>query len=262
MSEDGIKHYKTVIRGLEKDFDTIRERLLPLSGAIKHTQKLSAFDVLTELDDEVEKLLAKRLNELDPGTPIVGEEQGGDRTARRYWLIDPIDGTIHFTRGNDFCTIMMALIEDLKPVVGIIYNLANKDLYYAIKGVGAYKNGQRLKTSTRTHREAMVLTEIRLGSQHNLAIYQELSKRFKLMNLCCAGYEFIMVADGRAEARVCLDPFGNDYDFAAGSLIVQEAGGIVQDLEGNDYKTTHSDMIIAASQPVYQEIQSIITAIR
>ncbi len=84
--------------------------------------------------------------------------------------------------------------------------------------------------------------------------YADLAKQYKLMNLSCAGYEFIMVAAGFAEARVCLDPFGYDYDFAPGVLLVEEAGGFVATISGEEYDTDKKNFIAANSRFTYDVI--------
>lgn len=251
-------NYPELITAIEKDIRHLGSYVANLVGNVSHAKKTHAYDLLTEIDAEVENTLKARLAMLDPDTPVVGEETGGDRSAQRYWLIDPIDGTIHFVRGNHFCTIMIALIEDGIPTVGIIYNITTQELYSAIKGQGAYKNGERISTSAREINEAVVLAEINVRKSNNQLKFYNLMTNVKCMNLICAGYEFAMVADGRAEGRVCIDPFGNDYDFAAGSLLVQEAGGVVKTFDGADYDVTQKDFIVAASLKMYYNLLTII----
>jgi myo-inositol-1(or 4)-monophosphatase len=250
--------YASLITKIEKDVRRLGARVMDLGGKIPHSTKTHAYDLLTDIDAEVENELKEILAILDPHTPVVGEETGGDRNVARYWLIDPIDGTIHFVRGNPFCTIMMALIEDGIPTVSIIYNVATQEFYSAIKGQGSYKNGIRISTSPRDITEAVVLTEINIRKTDNLQKLHNIATKTKVMNLVCAGYEFAMVADGRAEARVCIDPFGNDYDFAAGSLLVQESGGVAKTFDGENYDVNKKNFVVASSLKMYYDIVKII----
>ena len=250
--------YSQLISTLEKDIRRLGTYVASLVGDVEHSQKTHAYDLLTTIDAEVEDALKARLAILDPDTPVVGEETGGDRSVSRYWLIDPIDGTIHFVRGNHFCTIMLALIENGIPTASIIYNITTQEFYSAIKGQGSYKNGVRISTSTREINQAVILMEINIRKPGNLQKFYNLATNTKWMNLICAGYEFAMIADGRAEARICIDPYGNDYDFAAGSLLVQEAGGVVKTFDGDEYDVTKKDFVVASSSKVYYDILTII----
>lgn len=252
LNQDEFNRYKDVIKSLEVEFHELSDVLVAAAGKISHIKKLNPYDLLTELDVAVEDRITEHLSKLDPSIAVVGEERGGDRSAARYWLIDPIDGTIHFVRGNPFYCIMLALIVDKIPVVSIIYNFATRELFYAVKGYGAYRNGEPLQASDRPLREAIVQTEINLHTEHNLKLQQKLSKEFRLLSLFCPGYEYSMIASGKAEARICIDPFGKDYDFAPGALLVQEAGGVAKNLSGEDFKTTDRNFIVASSESVYR----------
>lgn len=254
MKLEEVKLYTHIISELGNELENLSGTLTSTSGTISHTKKLNPYDLLTKLDVTVEDRVTARLRALDPNTPIVGEERGGDRTNSRYWLIDPIDGTIHFVRGNPFYCFMIALIVDDMPIVSMIYNFSTKELFHAIKGFGAYLNSARVQVSARSVQEAIVQTEVRLDSTANLQLQQLLFTKFRLLSLFCPGYEFGMIASGKAEGRICIDPFGKDYDFAPGALLIQEAGGIAKNLKGDDYRTTDSDIIVASSEEVYNEL--------
>ena len=254
MKTEDIQKYTNIIDSLGDELRGLSDSVVGSSGTIGHTKKLNPYDLLTELDVAVEDHITARLRSLDPNTPVVGEEMGGDRDSDKYWLVDPIDGTIHFVRGNPFYCFMIALIVDKEPVVSLIYNFSNKDLFHAIKGHGAYHNGTIILVSERPVREAIIQTEINLHNTPNTRLQQLLSTKFRLLSLFCPGYEFSMIAAGKAEGRICIDPFGKDYDFAPGVLLVQEAGGVARNLSGNDYRTTDSDLIVASSEEVYQAL--------
>lgn len=258
MNDTQIDKYENIVRALTADLHETGKAVVAASGSIAHSQKLNPYDLLTEQDVAVEDRITKRLHELDPDTPVVGEERGGDRTVERYWLIDPIDGTIHFVRGNPFYCSMVALVVDGEPVVSIIYNFVTQELFHAIKGRGAYCNGIAIRTSSRTPKEAIVQTEIILRNDKNLQIHGRLSNKFRLMSLFAPGYEYAMIASGRAEARICIDPAGKDYDFAPGTLLVQEAGGVAKNLLGKDFRTTDRDFITASSLEVYEDLRSVV----
>lgn len=262
MKSKEIKKYSEIIEILGKELRDLSDAIVSKSGAISHTKKLHAYDLLTELDVTVEDRITATLRNLDPDTPVVGEERGGDRTNSRHWLIDPIDGTIHFVRGNPFYCFMVALIENHEPIVSLIYNYETGELFHAIKGHGAYRNGAVLKVSERPPQEAIVVTEINLKQNHNVVLQQLLTIKYRLLCVFSPGYEFSMIAAGKAEARMCIDPFGKDYDFAPGSLLVREAGGVAKNLHGEDYRTIDTDLIVASSEEIYQALLQEVNASR
>lgn len=194
-----------------------------------------ANDVVTKLDFEVEEFLTREFNALDPTISFVGEEYGGDRTAKKYWLVDPIDGTMHFVRGMPFCTTMVALVEDGKVVFSAIYDFLNDDIYFAKKGGGAYKNSEPIQVSERPFHYAIASLETRTEKEENRTLRKKLREHMKFVQLICAGYEFILVATGKTEGRICYDPYGKDYDYAPGSLLVEEAGGVVVNVGKKTY---------------------------
>src|ERR1700734_335922 len=106
---------------------TTRAMLLPYWGNIQQTDQKSdrPEDAVTELDRSVEKYLREKLITQYPGIGFVGEEFGGDRGDRMWWLCDPIDGTGHFIRGLPFCSVMLALVTKREVLLGIIYDFVN-----------------------------------------------------------------------------------------------------------------------------------------
>lgn len=255
----GMQQYEKIISELEPEIRACGDIIHKNFGNVEYRNKSQlAHDAVTEFDLEIEKRLIKKLGEVDPEAPVIGEETGGSRKAHRHWLIDPIDGTLHFTRGIPFSSIMLACIEDTIPVAGIIYVAMEDNFFSAIKGQGAYKNGDRIHTSKRPFSEAVVITEINLQTGNNEALSNNVSKKTTVANLACAGYEFALLAEGKTEGRICKDPYGSDYDFAPGAILVQEAGGVVKHFDGSNYTTKNNDFIAAASKDMYGHIVKII----
>lgn len=233
----------------------VRDVLMPFYGNVSRTANKSddAFDIVTELDIKAEEFLAERLKTAFPDIEFVGEESGGNRNAERFWLVDPIDGTQHFVRGMPFCTTMVALIEGSEVVFGAIYDFVKDDLYLAEKGHGATLNGQKIKVSDRSLKESFMGWEIHLDKPENLKIFLELEKRCAFFKAVVAGYEFALVASGKIDGRISFDPYGKDYDFAPGALLVAEAGGVVANLGSRSYDYRNTDFI-AANPRVFKEL--------
>ena len=232
-----------------------RRKSLPLWGKVEvQSQKsASATDVVTKIDFEIEEYLAKEFTKIDPTIAFVGEEHGGDRTAPRHWLADPIDGTAHFVRGLPFCTTIMALIENGKVSFSAIYDFVNDIMYHAERGKGAYKNSETIRVSDRPLGSSLMFYESNLNKDDNLNTYLAFKKKTTILNTLNAGYEFSLIASGKIEGRICLDPFGKDYDFAPGSLLVAEAGGIVANIGSKEFDCQNLNFI-AANKVVYEEL--------
>jgi myo-inositol-1(or 4)-monophosphatase len=224
-----------------------REMLMPKYGRIEELGRKSthAASAVTELDHAVEAFLAAELALVDPRSGFVGEETGGDREASRFWLCDPIDGTMYFIRGMPFCTTMLALIEDGKVRFGVIYDFVNDAAYHAELGSGAFMNAERIRVSERDAQSACVMIESDISQKANLARFARVSFDFVTTKTICSGYEHVLVASGKAEARICCQPFGSDYDYAPGALLIQEAGGIVANLGKRTYDFRDYDYIAA-----------------
>lgn len=231
-----------------------RSMLLPVWGNIASKSKGGGpVDVVTALDLEVEQYLSTKLAELDPSISFAGEEFGGSREEKRFWLCDPIDGTAHFVRGMPFCTVMLALIEDQQVTRSFIYDFVNDVLYHAKRGEGAYKDEERIRVSDRPFNDSYISWESRGKDGDTGWLYVELKKKGIALKTVSAGFEFAMVASGKLDGRIQHHPYGKDYDFAPGSLLVREAGGIVANLGKDTYD--YRDLNFIAANPVlYKEL--------
>lgn len=248
------KPYKETITQLVHEAEALIE---PHHGNVSSKSKGGgAADLVTELDQAVEKLYAEKLNQIYPDIGFVGEEFGGDIDQDRYWLVDPIDGTAHFVRGLPFCSTMIALIEEGEVTFSAIYCFPQKELFIAEKGQGTTQNGKQVRVSNRPLKEAYVCHEIEFKNQENIDTFVEIEKHGLLMETISAGFEFAQVSNGKLDGRICLDPFGKNYDYAPGSLLVQEAGGIVRNI-GSDTYDIHNYNFVAANPLVYKELHKL-----
>lgn len=224
-----------------------RELSLPGFGNVTEVStKSSPRDLVTQYDLQIEEYLKKKLGDLDQSIGFVGEEGGGDTAAASYWLVDPIDGTGMYIHGLPFCTTQVALIKDGQVVFAAIYDFVQDELYSASKGQGAKKNDEAIQVSERTLGEAYLGYESRVDEvDEYFNRYQEVKKRCRLINLRNAGYECALVASGRLDGRIVYGAYGQPHDFAAGSLLVSEAGGIVANIGTSTYDFNQTDHIVA-----------------
>ena len=222
-------------------------------------------DFVTEVDKKSEEIIKGHIQSHFNNHDILAEESSAVRNDSSFlWIIDPLDGTLNYIHGLPCFAVSIALEIEGELAVGLIYEPLRENIYSAIKGQGAFKNGKRIHVS---HSNTLNTSLIATGFPFRIKdIIDNYLKVFK---------ELFMHATGiRRGGSACLDLaytaegiFGgffecalSPWDMAAGALLVKEAGGEVTDFHGgNQYLKTGN--IIAGSQGVHQEILKIIQEI-
>ena len=232
-------------------------KLLEAHGAIEHKLKPDK-SIVTAMDLMVEEHLRDVLAALSPEVGFAGEETGADYNQATFWLVDPIDGTEPFTRGLPFATNMIALIHLGEPVMSVIYNFVLDEYFYASKVGGATKNGHTVHVSTRPLSRAFLSFGAKLKDPKQHGMRDRL--RLKVQNMPqmgASGYIFSAIASGAIEGTITYGTPGGPWDFAAGALLVQEAGGRVANLGSStyDYREIH---LVATNAVVFDEVKSYI----
>lgn len=215
----------------------------------------SVSGVVTELDRKTEQFLATELGKFSPSIGFRGEESGVQSSADTTWLVDPIDGTAHFIRGIPFCTTMVALIENGTVVMAVIHDFVHDDTYWAIRGGGAYCNDDKISVSQRSLKQSILSFETKLEKPENCAKYLAVREQSNIIATINCGFEFAMIASGKLDGRIGLDPYGMDWDFAPGSLLVTEAGGVATNIGKNTYDYANHDYVIA-NKAIHDELTS------
>jgi len=210
-------------------------------------------DSVTDLDIKTEEFILKELHSLDPTIGFKGEELGVEGNSDRLWLVDPIDGTEFFRRGVWGCTTMLALIEEGEITLSAIYDFVSNSMYYAQKGKGAFSNKHQMGVSKRGLKDAFLYIEMNLNNEENLSKYLALDKICLPLRGYPSGIHFALAASGKVEGRIGLDPWGKDYDFAPGQLLVQEAGGVVRNI-GKDTFDYRNLNYLAVNREVYRDL--------
>ncbi len=206
---------------------------------------------VTEYDSRVQAVLKERLLSLLPEAVFFGEEDDANHedVSRGYaFIVDPIDGTANFTRGYSMSCVSVALILDGRPILGVVYNPYSQETFVAQKGEGAYLNGKRIRASERSLEHGLILFgtapyHAELSKKSFEIAYRYFEKGEDLRRSGSAAIDLCTIACGRAEfyfeLQLC------PWDYAAGALIVEEAGGIVSDLEGNPVTFDHAQTVVA-----------------
>ncbi|WGS84578.1 inositol monophosphatase family protein [Methylomonas sp. UP202] len=223
------------------------ETIVRAAGAIAMTyfndldqlavSKKSARDLVTDADVAVEHYLKQALTEKCPEYGFWGEESGQTANQNQRWIVDPIDGTHSFSKGQYFWGVSVALEIAGELVVGAVYGPALDDYYCAAKGQGAWKNGKPIRVSDETSLAAsMVSTGFACLRQYlpdnNLPRFCRIAQATTgQRRMGSAALDLCTVADGQVDAF--WEQELNLYDVAGGALVVLEAGGTLTDFQGN-----------------------------
>lgn len=195
-------------------------------------------DLVTDADIAVEVYLKEALAKAYPQYGFWGEESGQSDNQSQRWIVDPIDGTHSFSKGQYFWSISVALEIEQELVAGSVYAPALSDLYIAAKGKGASKNGNVISVSTENNlADSMIATGFAcLRSylvENNLSRFARIAEETTgQRRFGSAAMDLCLVADGQVDAF--WEQELNLYDVAAGALIAMEAGGTVTDFKGNE----------------------------
>ena len=249
---------ETSLAAVKAKLHELRPLLVASHGRISHTKKTDNSS-LTELDLHVEKELKQTIAAVDPTVGFYGEEFGQEGNEERFWTIDPIDGTEAFIRGLPFCCNMLAYIESGEVVASVIYNFPLDDYYVAIRGKGSFCNDQPIHVSDRDISHACVEFEIRVADSTDQSIYFGIP-RFSMVKFSAAGYGFCQVARGRTEARLSYHAYGKIWDYAPGTLLVEEAGGMVANIGQTKY-SYHNSNIIASNATIHNDLHNFFNSI-
>jgi 3'(2'), 5'-bisphosphate nucleotidase len=195
---------------------------------------------LTLADKESNDVIEAELIKHYPHIPILSEE-GADipfeerKNWKTFWLVDPLDGTKEFIKRNGEFTVNIALIENNKPILGVIYTPVTGELYFASKEKGAFKsvdgNTKTLKTNDRTKQ----LTAVGSRSHASVEDDKVLSK-YDVVEKVSIGssLKFCLLAESKADIYYRHGPT-MEWDTAAGQAIVECSGGMVLDNEGKSF---------------------------
>lgn len=199
--------------------------------------KAGPANFVTEYDKKVQDFLEEKLMEIVPDAKFVGEEENSEKVTEKgkYFVVDPIDGTTNFIKDYHVSCISVALIEEGKVQIGIIYNPYLDEMYWTQRGRGAYCNEKKIQVSNQPLSNGIVLfgTAPYYEELNQLSFqmaYDYFKQALDIRRSGSAALDLCAIAAGRAELyfELRLSP----WDYAAGSLIVEEAGGIVTTVEG------------------------------
>lgn len=237
------------------------ELLLQLSRDDIKYQMKNAHDILAEGDLKSEKLIIDRIKQAFPDHSILSEEKGEENHGKEYlWVIDPIDGTINLARKIEEYAISIALCHNGKVELGVIFQPVTNKLYVAEKGQGAYLNDRRIIVSEEQEViNALVATDNSSKIDARIETFRILSKictKVRHVRIFGSGaLHLARIAEGKIDfyykARF------NFWDYAAGIVLLQEAGGKITDFEGKAI-SGESKNIVASNGVIHASALNLI----
>ncbi len=188
---------------------------------------------VTDIDITSSNMIEGALVKLTPDIPIVSEEdQTSTKRSDFFWIIDPLDGTKNYLRGNNHFCINIALIQNNEPILGLIYSPIFEIFYYAFKNFGAFRKVKKeqptiIKTKTMLESEKVI---VYTSSSIHEDVCKKLKKQFDNLEIITtsSALKFGYVASGQGSFYPRLGPT-HEWDTASGQCIIEEAGGIVVD---------------------------------
>lgn len=222
-------------------------------------------DMATEVDYAVEKAVRAFLSDRVPSIAILGEEEGVSGTeGRLLWALDPVDGTANFAHDMPLCAFQLGLIQDGRPVLGVIDLPLLNSRFSGAEGMGAFADGHRLAVRKTDQLAEAIVTigdysvgdgsaeknEMRLAVTAGLAASVQRVRMFG-----SAAIDLAWLAAGKLDAVITLA--NNPWDMAPGVIIAREAGAVVTDVSGATH-TQESATTVATVPGVSSEVLALL----
>ncbi|MCD7736936.1 MAG: inositol monophosphatase [Lachnospiraceae bacterium] len=222
-------------------------------------------DFVTEVDMAVQKTICGRLSALYPEIQFMGEEKDNRDIdfGRPVWILDPVDGTTNLIHHFPENCISLALSDQHQVVAGIIYNPWHDELFFATKGGGAFLNGKPIHVhSCSTFSDCLIsVGTTPYSREYADSVFRQIRNVFlraaDIRRTGSAALDLAYVACGRLDAY--FEQFLKPWDFSAGMLILEEAGGKVTDYEGNPVSPEHPQDILATNSLIHAEMKETLS---
>ncbi len=223
------------------------------------TQKSMNADLVTEVDKKAQDIIIEILSDKFPKIPIVAEEKENMEVDTAFY-VDPLDGTLNFVHGFGVFSVSIGYWEHGLPKIGVVYNPISKELFWAIKGEGAYLNNKKIYVSnTSSLKEGLLVTGWPYNRDYLPKVVESVKKALnnaqEIRSLGSSALECCYVAKGAFDGywEWGLSP----WDLAAGIVILQEAGAIVTDIEGGNFSLSKGD-ILCTTPSLHKDLLSML----
>lgn len=232
-----------------------------LGRAVKFERKSSAIDLVTEFDHRAEEFIIETIRDHYPAHGILTEERPPQQTSATHkWIIDPLDGTINYSKGYPLFGVSIALEVDGKVMLGVVYIPMLEEWFIAERGQGVTRNGKPIRVSeTDQLIDSLLATGFPYkmeGLRRNLAYFASFAQRARgIRRDGVAALDLCYVAMGRFDGF--WEPALNPWDVAAGALIIEEAGGTLTGFDGEPL-SIYGDTIVASNGKIHEVMIEVI----
>lgn len=271
MTQDIEKNYEDELRAAVAAAREAGEMIREHAGRIGRigVRAKGLNDLVTEVDEAAQELIIRRLQETFPASRFLAEEGEDfsevDGGAGYQWIIDPIDGTTNFMHGVPPFAVSIALRDGEMLVVGVVLEVSRGELYTAVRGGGLWVDGERRQVSTTdTLKDSLITTGFPYREvahvEEYLTVLGDFMRRSRgVRRPGSAAIDLAYVAAGRFDGffETGLDP----WDVAAGTLLVEEAGGRVTDY-GDGRNPIFAKQILATNAAIHAEMLGLLTPMK
>jgi len=220
-------------------------------------------DLVTDVDEASERLIVGRIRERFPGDAVVAEESAAAAIASgRRWIVDPVDGTANFVHGHPFVAVSIGLVDDAGPAVGVVHAPFLGEVYHAVRGGGAFLNGERIRVSgVERFGRSLLATgfPFKQGKgdldAYMLMVADAVRSTHDVRRAGSAALDLAFTAAGRVEGffEIGLAP----WDVAAGILLVTEAGGRVSGWPGDTEPPMVTGRVLASNGRIHEGLEEL-----
>ncbi len=247
----------------EKIIDIVKSaKKFVLRDDLSHEIKMKGeADFVTGVDLSVSEYLKKELHNITPNIGFMSEEEEPSKLAPTRWILDPVDGTTNLVYDYRMSSISLGLFDGDKTIFGVVYNPYTDETFTAVRGEGAFVNGKRITVNDRAPHDSLI--EFGAGSTRKheadeaFAIAKEVFMNcLDLRRICSSALAVCFIAAGRINGY--FEKVIKPWDYAAASVILEEAGGSLCDWTGASLPFDRPSSIIAASPKTYAYLRSVL----
>lgn len=229
----------------------------------EHVEIKGRADYVTQVDTDIQSFLARELERRFPAIQFLGEEEGlHEMSGDTYWILDPIDGTTNLIHDYQHSVVSLALYEKGEITLGVVYDPFREDVYHAQKGKGSFLNGSPIHVSAADHLRETIITvgtspyDRELADKNFQRIRRVFDNAQDIRRTGTAALDLAYVACGRTGGF--FEPRLSPWDFAAGMLLVQEAGGKVTNFEGEPLGFLKRGSVAATNGKIHEEMRELL----
>lgn len=222
-----------------------------------------AVDLVTDFDKKAERMIFESLSSVFPNHAFLAEEGllKEEKGAKVRWIVDPLDGTTNYAHRFPIFCVSIALEKEGELSLGVVYDPMRGEMFSAMRGKGAYLNGEKIKVSSVRELDKSLLAtgfpyDIRESNVNNIDHFSHFAVRAQAVRRCgSAALDLCYVACGRFDGfwELKLNP----WDVAAGALMVEEAGGQVSDFQNGEFSIYGAE-VLASNGLVHEEMADVL----